>query len=44
MQGEPVLSSMAEPIGPWCVFWWGRFPSGYRLTVEVGELGTSMEP
>ena len=24
-----------EEIGPWCVYWWKRFPKGYRLELEV---------
>lgn len=24
-----------EEIGPWCVYWWNRFPKGYRLELEV---------
>jgi hypothetical protein len=36
-QGEVVRSSKIVPIGPWCVYWWERFPSGYRMELEIGE-------
>jgi hypothetical protein len=33
--GQVVLSSRIAAIGPWCVRWWRRFPSGYRLELEI---------
>jgi hypothetical protein len=36
-KGEVVRASRVKPIGPWCVRWWDRFPSGYRLELELGE-------
>jgi hypothetical protein len=36
-KGEVVHSVRLEPIGPWCVYWWDCFPSGYRLKFEVGN-------
>ena len=24
---------IVEPIGPWCIFWWKTFASGYRVSV-----------
>jgi hypothetical protein len=35
--GEIPTSSRIVPIGPWCVRWWWRFPSGYRLELTFGE-------
>jgi hypothetical protein len=35
--GEVVRASKVVPIGPWCVYWWERFPSGYRLELEIGQ-------
>jgi hypothetical protein len=29
-----ITSSEPVPIGPWCVSWWERFPSGYRIDIE----------
>ncbi|MGE3804827.1 MAG: hypothetical protein AB7K24_09165 [Gemmataceae bacterium] len=34
-EGETVLASKTEPIGPWCVYWWDRYASGYRAEIEV---------
>jgi hypothetical protein len=34
---EVVQSSKVAPVGPWCVYWWERFPSGYRLERKIGE-------
>ena len=34
-QGTVFLSSRIVPIGPWCVYWWKRFLSGYRLELEL---------
>ena len=36
-KGDVVRASRVVPIGPWCVHWWERFPSGYRLELELGE-------
>ncbi len=36
-KGETVRAKRVVPIGPWCVHWWERFPSGYRLELELGE-------
>lgn len=36
-EGDAILARRIVPIGPWCVFWWERFPSGYRLDLELGE-------
>jgi hypothetical protein len=32
-----VRASKIVPIGPWCVYWWERFPAGYRLEMQIGE-------
>lgn len=34
---EEPTSVRIESIGPWCVYWWERFPSGYRLELRFGE-------
>jgi hypothetical protein len=36
-RGEQVVSCRVVPIGPWCVYWWRRFPRGYRLELEVRQ-------
>jgi hypothetical protein len=36
-EGETIRASRLVPIGPWCVYWWERFPAGYRLELEIGE-------
>jgi hypothetical protein len=36
--GEVVRASKLVPMGPWCVYWWKRFPAGYRLELKIGEL------
>lgn len=36
---EVILSSKLVPLGPWCVHWWERFPSGYRLELKIGSTG-----
>jgi hypothetical protein len=36
-KGDVVRARRVEPIGPWCVYWWERFPAGYRLELELGE-------
>src|SRR5262249_17010376 len=40
-RGELVRASKLVPLGPWCVWWWERFPSGYRLELKIGEPGHS---
>lgn len=35
--GFTIEASRLEPIGPWCIRWWDRFPSGYRLELEIGD-------
>ena len=35
--GRAAVVLPDTPIGPWCVYWWDRFPAGYRLEFEVGE-------
>jgi hypothetical protein len=35
-QGSVIQARRLVSIGPWCVHWWERFPSGYRLELEVG--------
>jgi hypothetical protein len=32
----PDVQSVSQPVplGPWCVYWWECFPSGYRVDVE----------
>ena len=32
-----VRAHRLAPIGPWCGSWWERFPSGYRLELEIGN-------
>ena len=34
--GNVVLNQRIVPLGPWCVYWWDRFPAGYRLELELG--------
>jgi hypothetical protein len=36
-RGEFVRENTLVPLGPWCVFWWERFPAGYRLELKIGE-------
>jgi hypothetical protein len=36
-RGEFVRASKLVPLGPWCVYWWKRFPAGYRLELQIGE-------
>jgi hypothetical protein len=36
--GEVPNSAHTVAIGPWCVYWWRRFRSGYRLELTFGEL------
>lgn len=33
--GARVRARRIVPIGPWCVYWWREFPSGYRLELEL---------
>lgn len=35
--GEVIRASELVPLGPWCVYWWERFPAGYRLELKIGE-------
>jgi hypothetical protein len=30
------------PVGPWCVYWWEQYPSGYRINLPA-ESGDSKE-
>jgi hypothetical protein len=34
---ESPTSQSLHAIGPWCVYWWERFNSGYRLQLQFGE-------
>lgn len=34
-RGDVVRAGRVVPIGPWCVWWWDRFPEGYRLELEL---------
>jgi hypothetical protein len=34
---EDIRTMRIVPLGPWCVSWWKRFPSGYRLELEIGQ-------
>jgi hypothetical protein len=36
-EGEAIRASKLVPIGPWCVYWWERFPAGYRLELQIGH-------
>jgi hypothetical protein len=36
-RGYVVRASKLAPIGPWCVYWWERFPAGYRLEIQISE-------
>ena len=33
--GGRVRDRRIVPTGPWCVYWWEPFPSGYRLELEL---------
>lgn len=35
--GAVVRARQVVPIGPWCVYWWERFPAGYRLELQISE-------
>ena len=41
-RSDPEVSRVSEPIplGPWCVYWWHRFPSGYRVDIEKNRAGS----
>jgi hypothetical protein len=39
-RGETVLNSRIVPLGPWSVYWWKRFPHGYRLELQIGRPGS----
>lgn len=28
------------PLGPWCVYWWERHPTGYRVELEIGPINS----
>jgi hypothetical protein len=36
-RGEIVRASRVVPIGPWCVYWWERYPAGYRMELQIGD-------
>jgi hypothetical protein len=36
---QSVEVSRVVPIGPWCVYWWNRFPRGYRLELKIRNDG-----
>jgi hypothetical protein len=36
-RGEVVRASKLVALGPWCVYWWERFPDGYRLELKIGQ-------
>lgn len=36
-KGDVVRASRVVPIGPWCAWWWERFPAGHRLELELGD-------
>jgi hypothetical protein len=38
-EAEQVVASRVVPIGPWCVWWWEQFSSGYRLEMEIRGRG-----
>jgi hypothetical protein len=33
-----VRANRIVPIGPWCVYWWEQYSSGYRLELELGTI------
>jgi hypothetical protein len=38
---DVVRAQRLVSIGPWCSSWWNRYPSGFRLELEIGfERGT----
>ena len=36
---ERVQINSIEEIGPWCVYWWERFPRGFRIELEITPEG-----
>jgi hypothetical protein len=36
-EGYLVRTVRKSAIGPWCVYWWERFPSGYLMELEIEE-------
>lgn len=36
---ERVQINAVEEIGPWCIYWWKRFPRGYRIELEITPEG-----
>lgn len=36
-EGNIIRASRVIPIGPWCVYWWERFPAGYRFELELSS-------
>jgi hypothetical protein len=36
-RGRIVQARRVVPIGPWCVYWWERFPGGYRMELEIDD-------
>ena len=34
-KGDNLRAARVVPLGPWCVYWWERFPTGYRLELEL---------
>lgn len=36
--GEIPTSIRTVSIGPWCVYWWERFSTGYRMELTFGKL------
>jgi hypothetical protein len=36
-KGVVVRAARVVPLGPWCVWWWERFPAGYRLELEIDQ-------
>jgi hypothetical protein len=35
--GKIPTSVRTVPIGPWCVYWWEQFSSGYRVELTFGK-------
>jgi hypothetical protein len=38
MSKRTPSSNRIVPIGPWCVWWWERYRSGFRSEITYGEL------
>ena len=36
-EGFDVRIKQVVPTGPWCVYWWERYPEGFRLELEIGR-------